>query len=450
MMQPVDRTDELPSRRTMLTILGLLAVGAGPALVACSQTGPSSADGPAGPSAGSPAGLMTVSRASRVDVSLSSAPNLPEVVAGMGGFATHLHAIAAGVSTNFTVSPLSIAVAFGMLRAGSRGQTADELDAVFGFPPSSRAEGSPHQALNALTAQLVTPPQPPSSQPAPAPVVSIANGLFVADGFGPSVQRPFLDLLAAQYGAHPQAVDFSSPTAKATIDEWVVQQTHGRIKQLFGALDPSTVLVLANAVYLKSTWMKQFGRALTTAAPFTTASGSTVQAQLMNQSTDPVRYKENGQWQRIALPYVGGELAMRVVLPRTVAHDVPTLNALFTAATSPVTADVDQEVQLTLPRWDTATALELLGPLGALGFTDRGNLSGIASGVSVSQAIHRANITVDEEGSEAAAVTGIAVDVSAQRGPTVTMRVDRPFVWAVVHEPTQTPVFVGHVVDPTR
>jgi serine protease inhibitor len=112
-------------------------------------------------------------------------------------------------------------------------------------------------------------------------------------------------------------------------------------------------------------------------------------------------------------------------------------------------ADVEQEVQLTLPRWDTATDLELLGPLGALGFTDFGDLAGIAAGVFVSQAIHRANITVDEEGSEAAVVTGIAVGTSAHTPPTTIMRVDRPFVWAVVHEPTQTPIFVGHIVDPT-
>jgi serpin B len=77
------------------------------------------------------------------------------------------------------------------------------------------------------------------------------------------------------------------------------------------------------------------------------------------------------------------------------------------------------------------------------------DLAGIAGGVHVSQAVHRATIRVDETGSEAAAVTGIAIVGSARLGTPTTMRVDRPFAWAVVHEPTQTPVFVGHVVDPT-
>jgi serpin B len=390
-----------------------------------------------------------VSNVSRADVSTSAVPNLRDMVAGMGAFAAHLHSVAATPAANFTMSPLSIAVAFGMLRAGSRGATGRQLDAVFGFPQSSRVEGSPHEALNALTAELVTPPPLKGSRHAPAPVVAIANALFVDDGFGPSVQLPFLDLLAAQYGAHPATVDFSSSSATQAINDWVVEQTRGRIEKLFDALDPATLMVLANAVYLKATWMNQFRRVATETQPFMTASGSTVRAPLMSQSTDPVPYSENDQWQRITLPYVGGELAMRVVLPRNVASGVPTLTSLLDVATSPVTADEKQRVKLILPRWDTATDLELLGPLGALGLTDAGDLSGIAPGVSVSQAIHRANITVDEEGSEAAAVTGIAVMVSAQLPPATIMRVDRPFVWAVVHEPTQTPVFVGHVVDPT-
>jgi hypothetical protein len=121
-MEPVDRSGGPLSRRAMLTTLGLLAFGAAPALVACSEP-----DAPraAGPRVGGQAGPITVSRANRDVVSLSTAPHLPQVVRGMDALAAHLHAVAATTSTNFTVSPLSIAVAFGMLRAGSRGATGD-------------------------------------------------------------------------------------------------------------------------------------------------------------------------------------------------------------------------------------------------------------------------------------------------------------------------------------
>jgi serpin B len=243
-------------------------------------------------------------------------------------------------------------------------------------------------------------------------------------------------------------VDFSSPTAAQTINSWVAQQTHGRIKQLFDQLDPETLLVLANAVYLKAGWLKQFTPESTTTGTFTTATGSSTQAQLMHQTTGAVGYAENDRWQRVTLPYVGGELTMRVVVPRRVARDLPTLTTLLPVATGPGSADALRAVDLTLPRWDTGTDLELLSPLRALGLTDLSDLAGIAPAAMVTQGVHRANITVDEEGSEAAAVTGLAVAVSAVRA-SVTMRADRPFTWAVVHEPTQTPVFVGHVVDPT-
>ena len=444
MMQPANpatppTTPQL-SRRDMLTVLGLLGLGAIPTLAACSRSIAPGAAGASGP--------IKRSRVERVALSPTDVANLPTVVSGIGDLAAHLHAVAASPSANFTVSPLSIAVAFGMLRAGSRGETAKQIDSVFGFPSSNRPEGAPHQALNALTAQLVTPSRPPGSQRGQAPVVSIANGLFVADGFGPSVQRRFLDLLAAQYGAHPDTVDFGSATAAQTINRWVAQQTRGRINKLFDQLDPTTLMVLANAVYLKATWLHQFSADSTTTQPFTTSNGSSVQARLMRQTTDPVRYAANDQWQRITLPYVGDELTMRVVLPRAVARDLPTLSGLLPVATTSVAADTRTSVDLTLPSWDTDTDLELLSPLGVLGLTDLRGLSGIATGVTVTQAQHRATVTVDENGSEAAAVTGIAIEVSALL-PSATMRGDRPYVWAVVHEPTQTPVFVGHVVDPT-
>ncbi len=432
------------SRRNMLTALGLIAVGGSSVLAACSSA--STPTQPSGPARS--AGSIRVSNVGRADVALSDAPDLAAVVAGMRAFAAHLHAATASASANFTVSPLSMAVAFGMLRAGSRGETADQLDAVFGFPATSRPEGSPHQALNALTAQLMTPPPLPGKPPAPAPIVAIANGLWVADGFAPLVQRAFLDLLAAQYGAHPQGLDFTTPAAAAAINAWVKDQTHGRIAQLFDSLDPSTLMVLANAVYLKATWVNQFTRQTTQPGSFTTAAGSPVQAQLMSQAVEGVRYAGNDQWQRITLPYVGDELTMHVVLPRTVVSDLAALTTLLPIATASSSDDRMSAVELDLPRWDTATNLDLLPALATLGATDLSDLSGIADGLFVSQAIHRANITVDENGSEAAAVTGIAMEASAVLLKTA-MRVDRPYVWAVVHEPTQAPVFVGHVVNPT-
>ena len=204
-------------------------------------------------------------------------------------------------------------------------------------------------------------------------------------------------------------------------------------------------MVLANAVYLKAGWQRQFVPDQTAEQPFATAAGPTVRAPLM---TGPlyVPYSENGQWQRATIPYAGGELTMRLVLPRSVLRGMPALTSLLDVATAPTTGDRPTLVEVVLPRWNTRTDLDLLT---ALNITDISDLSGIAPAVSVDAAVHRAAITVDETGSEAAAVTAISVGVSMPPQPDIVLRVDRPFAWAIVHEPTQTPVFVGHVVDPT-
>jgi serpin B len=174
----------------------------------------------------------------------------------------------------------------------------------------------------------------------------------------------------------------------------------------------------------------------------------------MNQQLEHARYMASNGWQRITLPYVGDELSMRIVVPTKPASSLRSLESALDAATKPNLTDPDEWVNLTLPKWDTKTDVDDLIPvLTELGMPDlfgaRADLSGIAPGLSVDQVAHRATITVDEKGTEAAAVTGIGVATSARTGGPIEMRVDRPFAWAIVHEPTGTPVFTGHVIDPT-
>jgi serine protease inhibitor len=422
-----------------------LAAGAVPLLNACSSSdAPPTAD-PTAPV--KPLGSRSMSR---VDVALTDAPELGAVVAGITNFARHLHDAAAAPGTNFTASPLSIAVAFAMLRVGARGSTARQIDDLFEFPPTSDPAGSPHAAMNALTASLVTPPRP-QHQALPRSIVSIANAMFVDDHFGSYVERPFLDILGTQYGARPKLVDFASgQEAVVAINQWVDEATRGRISRLFESLDPTTVLVLANAVYLKAAWAEQFDQAATTPLDFTTSSGDAVTAPMMHQLKERARYAEAPDWQLVGLPYADGELSMRVLLPREALHDPSELTAYLRPLLGPAAAMTRSAVDLTMPKWDTSSSLPLLDTLHTLGLTDLTDLSGIAPGLAVSDAVHKANITVDEEGSEAAAATGIAAATGVFiPGPsTPVMRVDRPFVWAVMHEPTGTPTFVGSVVNP--
>jgi serine protease inhibitor len=455
-----DRALSAVSRRSVLQGgLGLLALSGLPVLSACGSASPH----PAATGTGAPRPL-TVDLA-RADVPLNHI-DVAAVVAGMTRFGTDLYRTAATITANWTMSPLSIDAAFGMLRAGARGGTAKQIDHVFGYPAGSASAGSPHPMLNALTAQLTSnrpvPTTPSSSSPSsagsgagqpPRPIVAIANGLFVDQSFQPHVQKAFLRILAGQYGASPELVSFSNPSATATINAWVDGQTRGRITKLFDHLDPSTLLVLANAVYLKAAWALPFEAGQTTTGAFTTGGGHQVRAQFMRQ-TCGFGYAAGDGWQRVSLPYAGGELVMRIVVPTRPARDIATLARALAAAVQLNKPDQHRAVDLTLPRWNTATVLPLPAQLIKLGmpltFGGHADLSGIAPGLSVSDAIHRANITVDEKGTEAAAVTGIAIAASAIAGASAVVRADRPFAWAIVHEPTGTPLFTGHVVDPTR
>jgi serine protease inhibitor len=399
----------------------------------------------------------SVSGASRLLVAhgvVQEAPTrapVEETVRGMTAFGYDLYKASADPAENTVLSPMSIAFAFGMARAGARGATADQLDRVFGFPA-----GGPHTALNVLSQTLATVdgPPPPSTRgtardhnasvPAP-PLVAIANALFVQDGF--QVKRPFLHTLAAQYGSGIRTVDYGSPVAKEAIDAWVREQTANRIKELFARLDPTTALVIANAVYFKGDWVTRFDQAQTARAPFTRPDGSVFDAQMMH-SVASYRYAAGRGWQAVELPYAHSDLAMWILVPRgaTTPGELLSPKVLATVASHLR----DREIDLSLPRWDFGTTIPLQPELREIGLTDLTNFGGISDGLSVSDAIHRANITVDEQGTEAAAVTGIAfTEVCGCPAMVPTVRADHPFAFAVVHHPTQTPLFIGHIAYPT-
>ncbi|MET8139433.1 serpin family protein [Sphaerisporangium sp. NPDC005288] len=375
-----------------------------------------------------------------------------EVVRGVTAFGHALHAAAADAARNAVLSPLSIAFAFAMARAGAAGPAATVLDRVFGFPATG-----PHTAFNALTRRIVTvqgPPPPPdrraerdAREQSAGPVAGIANGLFAQEGL--PVRQEFLRVLAAQYGAGVRTVDFGGDAAGA-INAWVDEQTAGRITKLFDRLDPATRVVIANAVYLKADWEHPFAESPPEqGAAFTRADGSIVRADLMRLRTS-LRYAEGTGWQAVELPYVKSELAMWVLVPRRGGSPADLLapGTLGQVATGLRPRAVD----LALPEWDFGTGLDLEAPLRRVGLGavfDGGDFSGIAEGAFLGQAIHRADISVDKWGTEAAAVTGLAFPTAGLAEQPIEVRADHPFAFAIVHRPTTAPLFIGHVADPT-
>lgn len=424
--------DLVTSRRALL--LGLAALTAVP-LVGCGRGG---AEIPA---------LLVADGVER-----NQPPADAPVAAAVDGLTTFGHRIfeaAAKPGANFIASPLSLAVAFAMLRAGAVGATASELDSAFGFPASGR-----DAAFNAITRQLVTTDVPPAPDRRPReadgkpkpPVVSIGNALFPQKGL--AIGAPFLRTLAAEYGAGVRPVDFAAADALKLINAWADQQTAGRIKKIFEDLNSNTKLVLANAVYFKADWQTYF--MYVSPEPFTKASGAVIQAPTMRH-TGQVRYADVNGMTAIELPYSGGEYAMWIILPK--AGSKPE-DALTAATMGPLRGSfAAASAEIAVPKWDFETSLDLTTLLPDLGlptaFGSGADFSGIASGLFVSQAVHKANISVDEWGTEAAAVTGIGMATSGPPTPTVRFIADRPFAFVIVGGGDRIPLFVGRVSDPT-
>ena len=371
-------------------------------------------------------------------------------VDGLTRFGYDLYRQIAPPGANVVVSPVCVGYAFALARAGARGETAAQLDKVFGFP-GERA----HDALNAISRALVTTDGPPGKRPkrepgtSLPPVVTLANGLFVQRDY--TVGEPFLRTLAAKYGAGVRTVDFGKgDEATRAIDEWARVQTADRIKKVFDNLDPATRVVLANAVYFRADWTHSFPDH-SDKGTFTRADGSTVEATMMRQA-NAFRYAAAPGWQAVELPYWRSDYAMWII--------VPTGTAAPDELLSPQTLDAvagglrPAGVDVTMPKWDFETSTDLAAPLQALGlsapFGPGADFSGIAPGLFIGQAMHAANITVDEEGTEAAAVAAVAMPTSAPPLPEYVLRADRPFAFAIMHLPTGTPLFIGRVADPTR
>jgi serpin B len=356
--------------------------------------------------------------------------------------------------TNLVFSPASIAIALSMTRAGANGTTATEMDTVLHV---SDQAGLAH-SMNALTSELAT-----RSKSVPIPgaaasevQLSIANSLWAQNDI--TFQGAFLDLLASEYGAELNLVDYTSnpDAARVLINAWVDDATKHRIPELLakGVLTADSRLTLVNAIYMKAPWQSSFAKTHTAPGPFTTAAGTTVQASMMTQSAHFAYSKGNG-WQSVELPYIGGDLRMVIVLPNAgTALDVAVAALTDTAATHQ-----SVQVDLTLPKFDITTSVGLATVLSAMGMPtafdkSTANFSGMTAEekLFIGAVIHQANITVDEDGTEAAAATAVVMNTTSAVQPQTPVRftVDRPFVFAIRDQATSAILFLGHIGDPTQ
>ena len=368
-----------------------------------------------------------------------------ELVAGLNGFGLdYLRLLSEGApDENVVFSPLSIGMAFGMAEAGARGETATQIADVFGFPSTGTEL---HEAFNSLGQKL---------SKSGKSTLRLANRMYPRIGY--PLFDEFVRTLASQYGAPLERLDFAgdSEGSRQRINHWVAERTEDRIKELLptGFIDPTTVLVLVNALYLEAKWSVPFGKEATELEPFTRPDGSRVDAPLMHNPELHTRYLDSEGLQAVELPYGRGELSMLVLVP-TEGEYAELERGLDAATLAEVDASMRKGiVDLALPRWKADVKIDLLETLADLGLTNVNDFSGISPGKSpfLGAGVHAADIEVDEKGTVAAAATALALRVCACPRPQAeaTIRADRPFLYLIRDTETGTVLFAGRVIDPT-
>ena len=369
---------------------------------------------------------------------LPADPDAPsqEWVVGVNAAGWDFHRHLAG---NAASSPMSIGVAFSLSRAGASADTGEVLDDIFGFPVADT-----HGAANAVGLSLAGASDGPTT-------LEVANRLFPDDEFSPLPE--FLDVASSRYGAGIQPIDTAQPGPAAdAINRWASDSTRGLIPTIVTedvVADQS--LILVNTVYLKADWEQPFLPEWTDDGQFTTADGGSVPAAFMHDR-EPLnrRYVRLGNADAVELPYQGGELAMWLIVPHETDGLASVEESLGAEALAGLPGEATEgSVDLTMPKWEQALPpTDLFEWLCPRGFCPGAGFDRIASGLFVSTALHGAKVIVDEKGTEAAAATSMSFAESGPPEPDLTVVADRPFLWAIVHQPTGAILFVGRLVDP--
>jgi serpin B len=349
---------------------------------------------------------------------------------------------------NLIASPFNIATVLSMALAGAGGRTAEEIQAVLHV----RYDASYDAALGAMLAELSKAGNTGGNE------LHTANGLWVQKGF--AIQTAFENTLANNYHAPLTPLDFAAnpEAARSQINRWTEERTKEKIRDLFpaGSLDARTRLVLTSAIYFYGKWQNPFVSSRTQPAPFILPTGVTSQADFMNQ-TSHFGYTETPSSQILEMRYADTGIGFDVLLPKTPGGLTDLEKALTLENLTGWLGNLtDRNVQVSLPKFRTESGFSLGKALSAMGmptaFTDKADFSGITAkgGLAVSEVMHKAFVDVSEQGTEAAAATGMTMRASAMRMPeqAVVFRADHPFLFLIRDTRTGVILFIGHLMNP--
>src|SRR5882762_8582421 len=382
--------------------------------------------------------------------------------------AVDLHRQLATGDDNLCVSPFSIESALAMTFAGGDGETRMEMARVLHFPSDASAVAASFASLqhsleemSIKTAELVKKSKEFGGPSEPI-TLSIANRLFAQNGY--AFRPAFLSLVKQNFGAAFEPLDFVTNASAATqhINKRVADQTHDRIRDLIpgGALDETTRLVLANALYLKAPWANEFSSNATQPEPFHVRGGTGINVPTMQKKSGHFGYAKREGYTVVSLPYEGNDLQFLVLLPGEV-NGLHALESKLSGCAKLQTRDIDLHLpkfKLEPPTLALAEKFEALGmktafdkPRGSANF-DKMAPRTPKDYLYISQIFHKTFIAVDEKGTEAAAATAVAMmagtALRSPPAPPIEVHVDRPFIYSIQHVPSGVCLFLGRVVDP--
>lgn len=346
--------------------------------------------------------------------------------------------------TNLLFSPYSIYTAMAMTFAGADGSTAMEFATAL---PVNAEEDSLHAELNSLDLRLAAEND--------GFRLNIVNQLWAQTGY--VWKSDFLDTLALNYGAGLRTLDFQNfpEQSRLNINDWVSGATNSKITDLIpeNGLNSSTALVITNAILFQANWQAEFDANLTNEKPFTLLDGTTLMPQTMLSSGEYEYYRGVG-YQSIKLPYKGNQTSFLIMLPDESSYQLFESNFDVDVLAEAMANLQTSRLELTLPRFSFAAEMNLAESLAELGmstaFTSSADFSRMADLVALQldDVRHKAFIQVDEAGTEAAAATSVAVGTPSAPIDSMSVMVNRPFMFAIIDETSEIPLFLGRVLNP--
>lgn len=385
-----------------------------------------------------------------------SSGNMEQLVRGNTEFALDFYKFTASDQDNLIFSPFSMSMAFAIAYAASDDQSEIEIQDIFHFDLQGDTLHSAFNNMDLLLRSLGGEADEDIGQPF---TLSIANAYWVNQEV--TVEPDFLDLMMKYYGT-----GVGTLTDEKAVNDWISDATEERITDVLqpGTIDMYTLAILVNAIYFKANWADEFSEDATIDDEFHLVDGGTVTAPFMRK-TESVPYFEGDGFIAISLPYVGESTSMVFILPDEESFTDFESNMDSSLISSVLENQEWQEVEITIPKWDFESRFDLAEILPEMGmptpftpgvdaFPHMFEPFTLGEGnTRIDTAIHQANITVDEEGTEAAAVTVIEfVTESAIMEPPdpKVFRADHPFIFLIVEESTNTILFMGRVMDPSK